>query len=88
MSWLDKIPQKIQRVVGAAQRKNVPEGLWSKCESCLTVLYRSDLETNAEVCPKCSHHNRIGARVRLNHLLDADENRIEIGANIEPIDPL
>ncbi len=88
MSWLDKIPQKIQRVVGAAQRKNVPEGLWSKCDSCMTVLYRSDLETNAEVCPKCSHHNRIGARARLNHLLDKDENRIEIGANVEPIDPL
>ena len=88
MSWLDKIPQKIQRAVGAVQRKNVPEGLWSKCESCLTVLYRSDLETNAEVCPKCSHHNRIGARARLNHLLDPDEKRIEIGANIEPIDPL
>ena len=88
MSWLDKIPQKIQRAVGAVQRKNVPEGLWSKCESCLTVLYRSDLETNAEVCPKCSHHNRIGARARLNHLLDPDEKRIEIGANVEPIDPL
>ena len=88
MSWLDKIPQKIQRVVGAVQRKNVPEGLWSKCESCLTVLYRSDLETNAEVCPKCSHHNRIGARARLNHLLDPDEKRVEIGANVEPIDPL
>ena len=88
MSWLDKIPQKIQRAVGAVQKKNVPEGLWSKCESCLTVLYRSDLETNAEVCPKCSHHNRIGARARLNHLLDPDEKRVEIGANIEPIDPL
>ena len=88
MSWLDKIPQKIQRAVGAVQRKNVPEGLWSKCESCLTVLYRSDLETNAEVCPKCSHHNRIGARARLNHLLDPDEKRVEIGANVEPIDPL
>ncbi len=87
MSWIDKIPQKIQRVVGAAQRKNVPEGLWSKCESCMTVLYRTDLETNAEVCPKCSHHNRIGARDRLNQLLDP-ENQVEIGANVEPIDPL
>jgi acetyl-CoA carboxylase carboxyl transferase subunit beta len=87
MSWLDKIPQKIKRAVGSAQRKNVPEGLWSKCESCLTVLYKTDLETNAEVCPKCGHHNRIGARERLNQLLDA-ENRVEIGANVEPIDPL
>lgn len=88
MSWLDKIPQKIQRAVGAVHKKNVPEGLWSKCDSCLMVLYRSDLETNAEVCPKCSHHNRIGARARLNHLLDPDEKRVEIGANVEPIDPL
>ncbi|HAE99672.1 MAG TPA: acetyl-CoA carboxylase carboxyl transferase subunit beta, partial [Methylophilaceae bacterium] len=59
MSWLDKIPQKIQRAVGAVQKRNVPEGLWSKCDACQTVLYRSDLDTNAEVCPKCGHHNRI-----------------------------
>jgi acetyl-CoA carboxylase carboxyl transferase subunit beta len=91
MSWLDKIPQKIKRVVGAVKSKNVPEGLWSKCESCLSVLYKTDLESNAEVCPKCSHHNRIGARARLNSLLDPDsktEKRIEIGANVEPLDPL
>ena len=88
MSWLDKIPQKIKRAVGSAQRKSLPEGLWSKCESCMTVLYRTDLESNAEVCPKCSHHNRIGARDRLNQLLDLEEKRIEIGANVEPIDPL
>jgi acetyl-CoA carboxylase carboxyl transferase subunit beta len=86
MSWLEKIPQKIKRVVGAAQR-NVPEGLWSKCDSCLTVLYRTDLETNAEVCPKCAHHNRIGARARLHLLLDAD-NRVEVGASVEPVDAL
>ena len=91
MSWLDKIPQKIKRVVDSAQRKNVPEGLWSKCESCMTVLYKTDLDSNLEVCPKCAHHNRVGARVRLNQLLDQEdktEKRIEIGANIEPIDPL
>jgi acetyl-CoA carboxylase carboxyl transferase subunit beta len=87
MSWLDKIPQKIKRVVDSAQKKNVPEGLWSKCESCMTVLYKTDLDSNLEVCPKCSHHNRIGARNRLNQLLDA-EDRVEIGANVEPIDPL
>ena len=91
MSWLDKIPQKIQRVVGAVQKKNVPEGLWSKCDACQSVLYKTDLESNFEVCPKCAHHNRIGARARLNQLLDPNtktELRTEIGANIEPIDPL
>lgn len=91
MSWLDKIPQKIQRVVGVGSKKNVPEGLWSKCDSCQSVLYKTDLESNLEVCPKCSHHNRIGARARLNQLLDPDsktEKRTEIGASVEPIDPL
>lgn len=87
MSWLDKIPQKIQRAVGAVQKRNVPEGLWSKCDSCQTVLYRSDLESNVEVCPKCGHHNRIGARARLSALLDP-ENRAEIGADVSPVDAL
>lgn len=86
MSWLDKIPQKIKRVVGA-DKKTVPEGLWSKCTSCQSVLYRKDLEDNSEVCPKCGYHNRIGARARLVQLLDA-EGQFEIGANVHPIDPL
>ncbi|PPC95320.1 MAG: acetyl-CoA carboxylase carboxyl transferase subunit beta [Methylotenera sp.] len=86
MSWLDKIPQKIKRVVGA-DKKTVPEGLWSKCTSCQSVLYRKDLEDNSEVCPKCGYHNRIGARARLVQLLDP-EGQFEIGANIHPMDPL
>ena len=86
MSWLDKIPQKIKRVVGT-DKKTVPEGLWSKCSSCQSVLYRKDLEDNSEVCPKCGYHNRIGARARLAQLLDKD-GQFEIGANVEPIDPL
>jgi acetyl-CoA carboxylase carboxyl transferase subunit beta len=86
MGWLNKLPQKIQRVVGA-DKKTVPEGLWIKCPSCQSVLYRKDLEDNSEVCPKCSYHNRIGARARLVQLLDAD-GQFEIGANVQPIDPL
>ncbi|HBA09868.1 MAG: acetyl-CoA carboxylase carboxyltransferase subunit beta [Methylotenera sp.] len=86
MGWLNKLPQKIQRVVGA-DKKTVPEGLWSKCSSCQSVLYRKDLEDNAEVCPKCGYHNRIGARARLAQLLDV-EGQFEIGANVQPIDPL
>ena len=86
MSWLDKIPQKIKRVVGA-DKKTVPEGLWSKCPSCQSVLYRKDLEDNAEVCPKCGFHNRISARARLAQLLDA-EGQFEVGASVQPIDPL
>lgn len=86
MGWLNKLPQKIKRAVGA-DKKTVPEGLWIKCPSCQSVLYRKDLEDNAEVCPKCSYHNRIGARERLEQLLDT-EMRFEIGANVLPTDPL
>ncbi len=86
MGWLNQLPQKIKRVVGA-DKKTVPEGLWSKCPSCLSVLYRKDLEDNSEVCPKCAYHNRIGARERLAQLLDP-EGQFEIGALVQPIDPL
>ncbi len=86
MSWLNKLPQKIKRVVGR-DKKTVPEGLWSKCPACQTVLYKKDLEDNAEVCPKCSHHHRISARERITLLLDAD-GQFEIGASVQPMDPL
>ena len=87
MSWLQKLlPPKINRSDGV-QKKTVPEGLWSKCPSCGAVLYASDLEKNFSVCPKCEYHNRIGARARLDILLDP-EGRFEIGAEITPIDSL
>ena len=87
MSWLQKLlPPKIKRDTGSP-KKVVPEGLWSKCETCEAVLYRTDLEQNLFVCPKCSHHNRITARERLDCLLDA-EGRYEIGYEIVPVDSL
>ncbi len=86
MSWFQKIlPPKIKRRVEA--RKSMPEGLWSKCPACNEVLYRADLESNLEVCPKCGHHHRIGARARLAMLLDT-EGQHEIGAQVTPLDPL
>lgn len=87
MSWFQKIlPPKIQRRVEAA-KKTVPEGLWSKCPNCEAVLYAADLDNNAHVCPQCGHHNRIGARKRLELLLDEGE-QTEIGANVLPVDTL
>ena len=86
MSWLEKlIPSRIR--TEGSQKKAVPEGLWAKCPVCDAVLYRAELERNLDVCPKCSHHMRIGARRRLEAFLDA-EPRIEIGANLEPVDAL
>jgi acetyl-CoA carboxylase carboxyl transferase subunit beta len=86
MSWLQRLlPPKIQRASSNATRKAVPEGLWSKCPKCETVLYRAELEKNLYVCPKCSHHDRVGARERLDLTLDA-EGRYEIGAEVTPMD--
>ncbi len=87
MSWLQKLlPPKIKRDTGGP-KKVVPEGLWNKCDSCEAVLYRTDLEQNLFVCPKCNHHNRISARERLDYLLD-DEGRYEIGYEVTPVDSL
>ncbi|WP_269533314.1 acetyl-CoA carboxylase, carboxyltransferase subunit beta [Chitinimonas sp. BJYL2] len=85
MSWLQKLlPPKI-KAKPAGTSKSVPEGLWSKCSACEAVLYITDLENNLDVCPKCSHHNAISARRRLDLMLDA-EGRIEIGAEVRPVD--
>jgi len=86
MSWLQKLlPPKIQR--GTGPKKTVPEGLWTKCPACNAVLYSTDLEKNQNVCPKCGEHQRIGARARLEALLDP-EGRFEIGAEVLPVDSL
>jgi acetyl-CoA carboxylase carboxyl transferase subunit beta len=87
MSWLQKLlPPRIKRTPGE-RRTPVPEGLWIKCPSCEAVLYRTDLEQNLNVCPKCAHHSRVGARERVDQLLDT-EGRFEIGSEVVPVDSL
>ncbi len=87
MSWIEKLlPPRIKQS-DPANRKTIPEGLWVKCPSCEAVLYKTDLQKNLEVCPKCDFHMRIGARDRLDALLDA-EGRFEIGQEVLPIDSL
>jgi acetyl-CoA carboxylase carboxyl transferase subunit beta len=87
MSWLEKLlPPKMQQT-DPSERRTVPEGLWIKCPSCETVLYKNDLEQNVNVCPKCGHHHRIGARARLNAFLDG-EGRYELGQEVVPVDAL
>ena len=87
MSWIDKILPSGVRKDDTAKRANVPEGLWKKCVKCEAVLYRPDLERNQQVCPKCDHHMRIGARQRLDVFLDPD-GREELFGDLEPIDRL
>lgn len=87
MSWLNKLlPPKINKD-SKSNKSAVPEGLWSKCAACEAVLYHTDLENNLHVCPKCSHHNAVGARARLEMLLDG-EGRFEIGGDVTPVDIL
>ncbi len=87
MSWLQKLlPPRIKSTPGV-KKTAVPEGLWIKCPSCETVLYRTDLEKNLFVCPKCSFHVRVPARERIEQLLDP-EGRFEIGSEVVPVDSL
>ena len=86
MSWLDKLlPSRIK--TSGASRRSVPEGVWSKCDNCNATLYRAELARNLEVCPKCGHHMRIGARARLHSFLDPARQE-EIGAGLKPVDKL
>jgi len=87
MSWIDKIIPSGVRKADSEKRANVPEGLWRKCAKCDSVLYRPDLERNAEVCPKCDHHMRITARRRLDLFLD-EAGRSELFPDLETIDRL
>ena len=85
MSWFEKLMPS--RIKTKRRTRSVPEGLWSKCVNCGAALYRAELERNLYVCPKCSHHMRIGARQRLKTFLD-EESGDEIGASLQPVDQL
>ena len=85
MTWFEKIiPSRIKT---ERRTRSVPEGLWMKCPAFDSELYRPEVERNLQVCPKCAHHMRIGARDRLTRFLDPD-GIAEIGAEIAPEDPL
>lgn len=86
MSWFEKLMPSRIRTEGTP-KGTVPEGLWTKCDKCSSVLYRAELERNLMVCPKCDHHMRLGARARLAAFLD-DGPQEEIAPNIEPVDVL
>lgn len=85
MSWFEKLSTKISRISGAS-KKEIPEGLWSKCSACDAMLFKQELDRNLNVCPKCSHHLRLSARERL--ALMSDEVIGEIGEHVVPADKL
>jgi acetyl-CoA carboxylase carboxyl transferase subunit beta len=85
MSWFEKLMPS--RINTEKRTRSVPEGVWIKCPKCDAQLYRNELERNLYVCPKCSHHMRIGARDRLEYFLDPGSQK-EIAPDLEPEDPL
>ena len=85
MTWFAKIlPSRIKT---ERRTRSVPEGLWVKCAGCDAVLYRAEVERNLHVCPKCGHHMRLAARIRLEAFLDADSG-VELADTITPEDPM
>ncbi|HEV2212515.1 MAG TPA: acetyl-CoA carboxylase, carboxyltransferase subunit beta [Gammaproteobacteria bacterium] len=87
MNWFKKLVPSRINTEGRTARRSVPEGLWTKCDECNSVLYRAEVERNLYVCPKCGHHMRLTARQRLDAFLDAGSG-VEIGENVEPVDAL
>jgi acetyl-CoA carboxylase carboxyl transferase subunit beta len=61
--------------------------LWVKCQSCKEILYHKEVDSNLNVCPRCDHHFRIGARERLRLLFDSGKYK-ELFGRIRSADPL
>lgn len=82
MSWIQKILPSIST---KGSKKEIPEGVWNKCDSCGAILYNAELVENVFVCPKCNYHLYLSARNRLGLFMDEDSNT-EIAADVGPID--
>ncbi len=84
MSWFKKLLPSRIRIEGA-NKKSIPEGVWTSCPACNAVLYKAELKRNLDVCMKCGHHLRIGARQRIEYFLD-DDAIDYIGMSLAPVD--
>jgi acetyl-CoA carboxylase carboxyl transferase subunit beta len=87
MAWFKREKKPIENPTPVDERRVRTEGLWMKCKACRAIIWKKDLEENWEVCPKCEHHFRLGARRRLELLLD-DQHWVEHDAELASSDPL
>jgi acetyl-CoA carboxylase carboxyl transferase subunit beta len=87
MAWFKREKKSIENPTPVEERRVRTEGMWTKCGSCRAIIWKKDLESNWNVCPKCDHHFRLGARRRLELLLD-DERYDEFDADLASNDPL
>ena len=86
MAWFKRDKKSIDQATPPEERRVRTEGLWVKCESCRTIVFRKDLEVNLLVCPKCQFHFKMGAKARLDMLLDS--RWTERDARMTSTDPL
>jgi len=87
MAWFKREKKPIENPTPVEERRVRTEGMWTKCNSCRAIIWKKDLESNWNVCTKCDHHFRLGARRRLELLLD-DERYEEFDENLASSDPL
>lgn len=85
-SWFKKAKYSTLQPT-AAKRDRIPEGLWTKCESCFELILTKDFDENLRVCPHCKHHHRVSAKTRIGLLTDEGSFE-EMFRNIQPTDPL
>jgi acetyl-CoA carboxylase carboxyl transferase subunit beta len=83
MAWFKK--DKTPLAQSEAKKVKVPEGLWTKCQSCSEVIISKEIEKNLNVCPKCNHHFRVSARQRFDLLLD-EGSFVEYDQNLVSVD--
>jgi acetyl-CoA carboxylase carboxyl transferase subunit beta len=86
MVWFKREKKSIEQAIAPEDRRVRTEGLWIKCDSCGTIVFRKDLEANLFVCPKCSYHFKMSATQRLAMLLDG--RWTEHDAGMTSTDPL
>lgn len=87
MAWFKRDKKSIENPTPADERRVRTEGLWTKCPSCRSIIWKKDLEGNWEVCTKCDYHFRLDSRRRVNLLLD-EEPWTELDADLASSDPL
>ncbi len=86
MAWFKREKKSIDAATPPEERRVRTEGLWAKCESCGTIVFRKDLEANLYVCPKCQFHFRMNAKQRLEMLFDSRWTEHDVG--MTSTDPL
>jgi len=87
MTWFKREKKPIENPTPVEERRVRTEGMWTKCGSCRAIIWKKDLPANWEVCPKCEYHFRLGARRRLELLLDG-ETYTELDTELASNDPL